>query len=271
MMTQSKFLEHGKSTVHYVKAGQGQDVLLFFHGFGQDHSVYLPLIQSLAPHYQLYIFDLFFHGKSDWGYHEQPLTKSYWKELLSAFLLNEKINRFSVVGFSMGGKFALTTLESFSERVENIYLIAPDGIKTSFWYSMATYPFPLRMFFKSMIGNYNRFNRIAEFLSRKNLVDKGLVRFAEYQMGSEEKRKRVYFSWVVFRHLTFNLKKIAGLINRNNISLTLIAGRYDKVIEPKNMQHLLKHVKNHKFHILDSGHSGLIYQSLPYIRKDAGL
>jgi predicted esterase len=49
---------HGKSALHYVKAGKGQHTLLFFHGFGQDHSVYLPLVQTLAPHCTLFIFDL---------------------------------------------------------------------------------------------------------------------------------------------------------------------------------------------------------------------
>jgi hypothetical protein len=86
-------------------------------------------------------------------------------------------------------------------------------------------------------------------------------------MGTEEKRKRVYHSWVVFRHLSFNVRTLASLINRNQIGLTIVAGRYDKVIEPKNMHHLLKHVRNYKFHVLDSGHGGLIYQSLPFIRQ----
>jgi pimeloyl-ACP methyl ester carboxylesterase len=266
-MTQSKHLQHGNCAVHYIKAGRGKDVLLFFHGFGQDHSVYIPLIQSLAPHYQLYIFDLFFHGKSTWGYDEQPLEKKFWTEILTKFLAEENVTEFSVVGFSLGGKFALASLEAFSKRMKHVYLIAPDGIKTSFWYSMATYPLLLRKFFKSMIGNYNRFLKIAEFLNRINLVDKGLVRFADYQMGTEEKRKRVYHSWVVFRHLSFNVRTLASLINRNQIGLTIVAGRYDKVIEPKNMHHLLKHVRNYKFHVLDSGHGGLIYQSLPFIRQ----
>ena len=269
-MIESNYIDHDNNRLHYVHAGGGNEVMLFFHGFGQDHSVYLPLIRSLTPQYNLYIFDLYFHGKSEWSAGEKPLTKSSWKQTIEIFLQSKNILNFSVVGFSMGGKFALATLEAFPDRISSCFLIAPDGIKTSFWYSMATYPVVFRKFFKGMINDYNRFKRLAEWLHRSNLVDGGLIRFADYQMGTEEKRKRVYYSWVVFRLLHFDMKGIAQLINANNIRLTIITGKYDKVIKPENMQALLKYVPKANFHILEAGHSGLILESLSYLRQSAG-
>ena len=103
---------------------------------------------------------------------------------------------------------------------------------------------------------------IAGKLNQLNWVDKGLIRFADFQMNSEAKRKRVYYSWVVFRHLTFDLKKIADIINQNNIRLTMIVGKYDKVIRAENMQRLLKHVREYRLEILESGHTGLMQESL---------
>jgi pimeloyl-ACP methyl ester carboxylesterase len=266
-MIENRFIYHNKSQLHYVKAGSGKEPLLFFHGFGQDHTVYVPLIQALSKDYQLFIFDLYFHGKSIWGWAEKPLEKEEWKKTIESFLFENHIQNFSVVGFSLGGKFALATTEAFAQRVKRLFLVAPDGIKTSFWYSMATYPALLRKFFKGMIGNYKRFSMLATTLNKLDLVDKGLVRFADFQMGTEEKRQRVYYSWVVFRHLTFDLKKLAAMINTYGIETTVIAGRYDKVIVPKNMKRFLRHLKNSRFEVLESGHSGLIYESLPFIVK----
>jgi pimeloyl-ACP methyl ester carboxylesterase len=265
-MTESCFIEYNGSRLHYVKAGRGKETLLFFHGFGQDHSVYVPLIQSLATHYQLYIFDLFFHGKSTWGHGENALEKKEWQAFMKLVLEKHTIGSFSVVGFSMGGKFALTTLELFAPGINRLFLIAPDGIRTSFWYSMATYPILLRKFFKGMISNYARFEKLARTLNKLKLADSGLVRFADYQMGTEEKRKRVYYSWVVFRHLSFDLRKIARLINENDVDTTIIVGRFDKVIMPQNMKKFVSMVKNGKLEILECGHSGLIYQTLPYLK-----
>jgi pimeloyl-ACP methyl ester carboxylesterase len=263
-MIRDKFIRNNASNLHYATTGNGNKHLLVFHGFGQDMSVFEFFARSLARQYTFYVFDLYFHGKSTWGLAEKTLTKEEWKKTLTLFLNENNIASFSVAGFSLGGKFALATLELFPEKTKEIFLIAPDGIKTSFWYSLATYPIMFRKFFKSMILHPNRFLSLVQWLNKTGVVDQGLIRFAEYQMNSEEKRSRVYYSWVVFRHLQFNLSQIASLINQHNIKLTLIVGKYDKVITPKNMTSFLKKIKTYRFEILESGHSGLINQSLPY-------
>src|SRR6185436_18518249 len=96
-------------------------------------------------------------------------------------------------------------------------------------------------------------------------LDKGLIRFADLQMDTEEKRQRVYLSWVVFRHLTFDLKSIADLINTHSIHLILITGKFDKVIRSENMNRLLAHVKTYRHEILETGHNGLINESADFL------
>lgn len=224
-MIQESFIHYRRNLLHYVKAGNGKHPLLVFHGFGQDHTLYVPLLKSLSPRYTLYIVDLFFHGKSEWNEGEQPLEKKTWNNIVQVLLHDNNITSFSILAYSLGGKFALATVEGFPDRVKKLFLLAPDGIKTSFWYSMATYPEAFRRFFKSMILRHDRFLWIANKLNASNLVDKGLIRFADYQMNSEDKRKRVYYSWVVFRHLTFDLRKIGRLVNQNHIRLIMIVGK----------------------------------------------
>ena len=68
--------------------------------------------------------------------------------------------------------------------------------------------------------------------------------------------------------MSFDLKKVARLVNDNNIRLTMIVGKYDKVIRPENMSRLLKHVRNYKLEVLESGHTGLIHESLWFLTRD---
>jgi pimeloyl-ACP methyl ester carboxylesterase len=259
MMIRDNYLYYNRSKLHYAKAGNGENILLVFHGFGQDHRIFETLVNSLRTTYTIFVFDLYFHGDSVWGHDEKPLSKTEWKETISQFLEENKIQKFSVGGFSLGGKFALATMEAFADRTQEIFLIAPDGIKTSFWYSLATYPIAFRRLFKSMIMHHNRFLVLANQLNRFNLVDKGLIRFADFQMNTEDKRRRVYYSWVVFRHLRFNQRALAALIRKFNIKLTIITGRYDKVIRSENMRKFLSRLQNYRFETIEAGHTNLLH------------
>jgi len=186
-------------------------------------------------------------------------------------LRQEKIESFVVVGFSLGGKFAHATLESFSNNVKKIILLAPDGIKTDLWYSLVTYPILIRHLFKSTVLKPGRFFTIAQYFQRIGLVNKGLLRFAESQMDTEEKRRRVYYSWVYFRHLKFNVSEIAALLNRHRIPLLLIVGKYDKVIPAENMDRLVRRLDQKQFEVIEAGHNDVIENAIPFITKENSL
>jgi len=262
-----QFFNFKHARLHFTKVGTNKKNLLLFHGFGQDHQAFRKIEDSLKTSYTIFSFDIFFHGLSQWKKGEEPLEKIFWKELLSEFLRENEIESFSLLGFSMGGKFVFASLEAFPERTERIFLLAPDGIKTNFWYSLATYPIAFRSIFKSMIELPQRFKAIENFAVRVRLIDKGIVRFIESQMDTSEKRSRVYHSWVVFRHLKFDMATIASMINSNTINTTVLVGKYDKIITAGNMALLLNKLDTYTFEILETGHNGLIHESIKVLGK----
>ena len=264
------FIDYQDSRLHYAKAGHGPIPMLIFHGFGQDHRVFEVWVRALDNKYTLYAFDLYFHGKSHWPSRE-PLEKSDWQKIVARFLYTEKIVSFELAGFSLGGKFALAILETFPEKVKKLILLAPDGIKSTFGYSLATYPIAIRSWFKSMILYPGRFYYLVRALSRVGLMNKGMLRFAESQMDTEEKRRRVYYSWVYFRHLKFNVSEIAALLNHHRIPLLLIVGKYDKVIPAENMDRLVRRLDQKQFEVIEAGHNDVIENAIPFITKENGL
>ena len=260
-------IKFGANILYYSITGNGETPLLAFHGFGQSKEIYTPFSELLGENYTVYAFDIYFHGKSEWINRNQALEKYDWEEILKSFLQKHQINEFAVVGYSMGGKFALASLELFPRRIKQFLLIAPDGIKTSFWYSLATYPNSFRRFFRAMIVKPKYFYQILTFTKRLGLVDKSLLKFANTQMNTREKRRRVYLTWVVFRHLKFDLKLIAFLINQNKIPMMMFTGKYDKIITAENMMDLLKHVKEYEHVILEAGHNTLIADTAKHLAK----
>ncbi len=135
--------------LHYRKEGTGRKAMITFHGFGQTGLDMQPVAQAMAPEYTTYHVDIFFHGSSYWHSDIEYLAKPEWIRIFSALMDKERIDRFSLAAFSMGGKFALTTIEFLASRIDEVYLIAPDGIRTSPWYSLATYPMYVRQYFRS--------------------------------------------------------------------------------------------------------------------------
>lgn len=257
----------GDAILHYSKFGSGDKVLLCFHGFGLSLDDFYPIEETLKNEYTFYNFDLFFHGKSFWPREERLLDKRTWKEIINYFLNKEDIHSsFSLLGFSMGGKFALATLEAFSKRIDKIILMAPDGIKTSFWYSFATYPGWTRNLFKAFIDRPKLYYSLIKYFHFFRVLDKGILRFAQSQMRTKVQREQVYFSWVVFRELKFDMEKIAQIINKNKILLELFLGKHDKIITEKNMQRLLKKLDKFELHVLNSGHSNLIHAVADYYK-----
>lgn len=241
--------------------------MLAFHGYGQSSAYYLPMEKAVGGDYTIYAFDLFFHGESSLHKEVTPLSKPYLQDMIREFLEEHQIERFSVTGFSMGGKFALTLVEGFADRMDELFLIAPDGIKTSFWYNIATYPGWLQQLFKRTVIKPGAFFKFLNMLNRYNLIHKSLIRFARYQMDSTEKRLRVYRSWVGLRDLSFDIRYIVKLLNQYQIPVVMFLGEYDQVISPKRVGVFVKALDKGKLVILKAGHSHLLQEVAELLNK----
>lgn len=261
------YLNYQKSKLHYRVIGHGSKVMLAFHGYGQSSAYYLPMEKAVGGDYTIYAFDLFFHGESSLHKDVTPLTKPYLQKMIGYFLEEQQIQRFSVTGFSMGGKFALTLVESFADRMDALFLIAPDGIKTSFWYNIATYPGWLQQLFKRTVIKPGAFFKLLNVLDRYKMIHKSLIRFAHYQMDSTGKRLRVYRSWMGLRDLNFDIRHIVKLLNQNQVAVTMFLGEYDEVISPKRVGVFVKALDRGKLVILKSGHSHLLQKVAELLHK----
>lgn len=267
MNSASNKIIFGKSELHYTITGRGKTPLLAFHGFGQNSSYYEAFGKNLGDLYTVYSFDLFYHGNSFWHSRSEPLRKSDWKNIIEHFLDQHGIQKFVVSGFSMGGKFTLATIEAFSERIQQIIFIAPDGIKTLFWYNLATYPGAFQKYFRAMIVRPKYFYKLLKTVNRLGLVHKSVLKFANSQMDTRKKRRRVYYTWVIFRLLKFNMKRIAELINEKKIPTYMSLGTYDRIITQENMMVLLKELEDYEMILLKKGHNTLIEDTAQYFAK----
>lgn len=255
---ESKFLHYKGVTLHYLKHGYGNKALICFHGYGQDASVFLPLAEVLAQKYTLYSFDLFFHGKSNWKDCEIPLSADFLAQLFEYWIDQERLADINFCGYSLGGKIIISLLQKSKIQVNKILLIAPDGIKTNFWYDLATYPYWARRIFKYTVEHPAAFFRIVNVLGKIGALDKGVVKFAKFRMNERAKREKVYNTWLTYRKLRPQLQTLSRKINAEDIHLVLYLGQFDKIITYKRVKPLLNQLNQYEYFSLNKGHSGLI-------------
>lgn len=250
---------HDEVALAFHESGKGEKKVLAFHGFGQDSSYFECFIPVFEKRYTIYRFDLPFHGLSTFTKKGQVVDREQLKKFYLDFFMSKGIVTFSLVGFSIGAKFALALLEFFPERVERIILIAPDGFKTNPWYRLATGSVLSRAIFRYIIYHPELYSRISDTLVRFKLLHPGVSRFARSQMSSQEKREKVYFTWMYFRKLRFKRSVILRLLKEHSIPMEIFLGKEDKIIRSRHFTFLGNHPDIIcKITLLDAGHNDLI-------------
>ena len=257
--------------LHYHKLGHGPKPLLAFHGITQNgFSCFRYFSQIAGNQYTIYAFDLFFHGQSkgiqgtDSFSDQDVVTKALWKKLISEFLQEKKIDRFDVIAFSMGGRFALATLEAFSTQIDNAFLIAPDGVSEHPVYTLASRFWPARRLFRWSLQNPDALIKVANRFEKAGLIHSSLIRFTQYMLADSKRQELIYRSWLAFRMLKFNIPALYKKLTR--VKVYLFVGKYDKVLNEKGMKKLSVLLPKEQYFLLPAGHSGLVDKAAVIIR-----
>jgi len=261
------------TSLHFHKLGSGPNILLAFHGIGQDGlNCFKSFSENLGDRYTIYAFDLYFHGKSieesalDFSKNE-IITKEVWAQNIGEFLHKENISRFDVAGFSMGGRFALATLDSFSEQIDKAFLIAPDGVSEHPLYTLASRFAPMRSLFRWFMKNPETFFKAANIFQKAGLVHSSLYRFTQHVLNTPEKRQSVYNAWVSFRKLHFDIPDLYQKIKSNDVDLYLFIGKYDKLLKANDVKKLAGLLPADKSVVLQSGHSQLVEKVAVFLKN----
>jgi len=204
--------------------------------------------------FTVYAFDLFYHGKSTRV--QDHLHKSEWCKWLGDFLQAEKIDEFSVLGYSLGGRFAIASVLKFPDKIKELFLIAPDGIFLTPWFKLATTP-GIKLLFKYLMLNPDKMERLMKFNEKSGVVNKYVDDFVRKEMGDDENRKRVYISWNYFKTLGYSKKELYRRFNRYSFDRKLIIGEKDHIIHPKGILPIVEKMGHFEVDILPLKHHQL--------------
>ena len=114
-------VQNGEIKIYYESSGSGQ-ALVFLHGFTLDRRMWNEQVEYFSREYQAVAIDARGHGKS-----EAPLTgysRDHRETDLLAVVDELSLEKFHLIGLSMGGATAVGFAIDHPQRLESLVLVS---------------------------------------------------------------------------------------------------------------------------------------------------
>lgn len=183
---------------------------------------------------------------------------------IQEFLDEHDIVNFSLAGYSLGARFALTLVEAMAPRIKQIILIAPDGIKSSRWYQLASGTRLGNHLLRYTVVHPRPFFWVLSKAYSLKLIEKSVLKFVKAHMDTRDKRLAVYTRWTAFRRIQPNLRRVKQVCRTHRVGLTIFLGEYDAVVKRKAVEKFHKSLIKSNLHYLPCGHAALISEVIYY-------
>ncbi|WP_184548525.1 alpha/beta fold hydrolase [Mucilaginibacter sp. FT3.2] len=249
----------GLGKVHFHEYGAGPKPMLAFHGYGMTGKQFHVLEQSILPNYHIYGFDHFFHGQSSLeGWTDKQITAGMPREMVRGYM-QEWFNiygeqRISILGYSIGANLALILVEEYPHLIDEVILMAPDGLSVHKIFHFLQFNF----LGKSIFSLATKSSWLAPFIvkaaKKVGIIDDSLYQIAYSELDTKSKRLDAYYTVNLIKLLKPDVEKVASLINEYKIKCTLIFGKHDHLFPKSAAMPFIGMLDDAEVHELKLGH-----------------
>lgn len=256
-----KTLQYKQSSIHYQCYGTGTPVVCL-HGFGLDRSHFSHLA-TVIPNHCFIAFDLPFHGSTEWNEGAYCYPEQWRDIILSCPEVGQQ--SFILLGYSIGGRLALTLLPFFAERIIRVILLAPDGFYVHPAYWFATQTQLGNHILKRVTTNPKRILRVLHFAEKTAILPRATLKFSKSVLGNDQLRHVLYKAWTGFSPFKPQLSAVIKKINQFKIPIMMVYGKYDTTINMAPGKAFHQKVLSSKWIVLETGHQLLHVKNASYL------
>lgn len=246
----SGYLSFEKGKVHCLRMGSGSNLLLAFHGVGNSAKLFKSLAENLAGTHTILAVDLPGHGQTSWS--DSSFTEDDLMAIVYSIKLHYEVNHLELLGYSLGGKLALTVAQYKPLWISALYLLAPDGIKKNFWYNFATRNPIGKRLFSWALSHPKTFLKMAEVLKKARLLSDNYFLTARKVLSRPASIDVIRRVWPLYSAIP--VPGAFFTFNNAHIPLHLICGKHDRIFAHQFYKTYIKRFKNGHLHLLDTGH-----------------
>ena len=256
----------GKNEWNITILGNGDNILVAFHGYGQNHSVFEHLAELMNESHCIWCVDLAFHGENTEINQEFQFDKQYVNELINKILISSGKSQVGLLGYSIGGRIALSVASLVPEKISEIFLFAPDGLPVSKAYYFLTHSWIGTALFRRFVSRAGFAIFLVKLGKEVKLLSSKLAGYYLFEIATLEKRRQLFLTWLSYKKALPNKENLSNW-NKNG-EVTCVLGMHDGVIPLKKTQKVLKEIlPDSRVIVLEAGHNLL---SEKVIKKLAG-
>jgi pimeloyl-ACP methyl ester carboxylesterase len=222
--------------LEYKIFGNGSETIICFHGHGRHADDFL-FLQNVNR--KIISINLFFHGNSYFPkdrIESHPLKKAEVITLFQSILEREKVAEFHLLAYSQGGKFALSLIPFYGDKILTATLLSPDGLNNNTLFNWGSRRKMIRSIFQKMETNPKQFRTWSNVASKTGIINSKVKKFIDIFSHDSISLERASNSWRTFRNIQANPEKIGHIIRSKKIKFQLIIGKYDKIVRVKDAE-----------------------------------
>jgi pimeloyl-ACP methyl ester carboxylesterase len=242
------YFENDFVKLHYYKFGSGPKHMLCFHGYGMHGKQFISLEKDLGQTYKGTTLK-----DESLAAIKAGLQKEQLINLIKAFCDEVGIERFSVIGYSMGSHFATTVVEGLPEMTDEYIVAAPSSINPGTLVRLGTGRVGNRVLEKLMLSEKAMMNMI-KISKRLKFIDNTGRDILYQEIGTPQLRLAFYACFTYLRFLETDEPRFIDVVEKHNIRTIFIFGKRDKMYLPKIGNAFFKKLPGAEKVILDADH-----------------
>jgi pimeloyl-ACP methyl ester carboxylesterase len=254
------------SLINYTISGNGKKILVCLHGYDENADTFDIFCKPLVNDYTSICIDMPFHGKTSWKESAATGMGGHdWEEIIDRILKQETrfVTQFTLVGYSMGGRIALSLFEYMPQKIEKLILLAPDGFTNNFWYWLATQTYLGNRLFRFSVHHPAWVLQLAKMLYTFRIINFGVLKLARHYLEDKELAEQLYARWTCFRKSRPDFNKIIQSATENQTPVRLVFGKFDHLILQRHATTFCQSMGSLcKLTVINSGHHLLREQYL---------
>jgi pimeloyl-ACP methyl ester carboxylesterase len=234
---QSALIQYKNSVIYAGRFGKGNKISICFHGYGETCGSFRFFENQTENEFTFLAIDLPFHGQTQWNEGLNFTINDLVAIIKSAIekLTNHKQDedqKITLMGYSLGGRVALSLYQYDPGRIKKVILLAPDGLKVNFWYWLSTQTIIGNWLFSLTMKYPAWFFIMLKALNKLRLVNPSIFKSVNYYIGEAQVRKDLYQRWTCLRKLKPDLRLIKSQIRNFRTPFRIIYGKHDRIIIP---------------------------------------